>query len=116
MGQADSILIEDSNNNTILIDASNNDSDLVVNYIKSQNISTIDYVIGTHLHEDHIGGLDAVIDNSNITNLIFTKSTFKTKTGKKHHKKNCSSLKSTTISISLENAKKSYTPCSKCNL
>lgn len=83
VGQADSILIEDSYNNTMLIDAGNNDdSDLVVNYIKSQNISTLNYVIGTHPHEDHIGGLDAVIDNFNVETVILPKATSTTKTYK----------------------------------
>lgn len=83
VGQADSILIQDSNNNTMLIDAGNNDdSDLVVNYIKSQGINTINYLIGTHPHEDHIGGLDAVIDNFNIETVILPKATSTTKTYK----------------------------------
>ena len=66
VGQADSTLII-ANNNTMLIDAgNNNDGMLLVNYIKSLGIKKIDFAIGTHAHEDHIGGMDDIIDNFEI--------------------------------------------------
>lgn len=66
VGQADSILLENEGH-YMLIDAGNNeDGPKLVNYFKKQNISNFDYVIGTHPHEDHIGGLDDVIENFNI--------------------------------------------------
>jgi competence protein ComEC len=81
VGQADSILIQLPNHETILIDAgNNNDADLVVNYIRSQNITKIDYVIGTHPHEDHIGGMDAVIDTFEIGEIYMPAKTSNTQT------------------------------------
>lgn len=66
VGQADSILIQQNGKN-MLIDAGNNaDGDLVVDYLKKQGVSKLDYVIATHPHEDHIGGLDNVINTFNI--------------------------------------------------
>lgn len=70
VGQADSILIV-NNNQSCLIDAGNNqDGEKVVSFIKSKGISKIDYIIGTHPHEDHIGGLDDVINNFEIGKIF----------------------------------------------
>lgn len=80
VGQADSILLT-LNDKAMLIDAGNNsDGDLVVDYITNQGISTLDYVIGTHAHEDHIGGLDDVIDNFDIQTVLMPKVQNDTKT------------------------------------
>ncbi|MBO5375493.1 MAG: MBL fold metallo-hydrolase [Bacilli bacterium] len=66
VGQADSILIK-SNNEYMLIDAGNNeDGKNLVEYLKALGITKFKYVVGTHAHEDHIGGMDDVIDNFDI--------------------------------------------------
>lgn len=66
VGQADSILISNNNEN-MLIDAGNNkDGKLLVNYIKEQGINDFKFVVATHPHEDHIGGMDNIINNFNI--------------------------------------------------
>ena len=80
VGQADSILIIQGEHN-MLIDAGTNEAgEKVVEYVNSQNIDEFEYVIGTHPHEDHIGGLDNVIENFNIKTLLFPKVTSTTKT------------------------------------
>lgn len=55
----------------MLIDAGNNDDGpKLVKYLKEElNIEEFDYVIGTHPHEDHIGGLDDIINNFKINNI-----------------------------------------------
>ena len=66
VGQADSILIQNGDAN-MLIDAGNNeDGKKLVSYFQSLGIESFQYVIGTHTHEDHIGGMDDIIDNFNI--------------------------------------------------
>ena len=80
VGQADSILLI-SNNKTMLIDAGTNDmGKTVVQDIKKLGISRIDYLIGTHPHEDHIGGLDDVIKNFDIGTIYMPKIQTNTKT------------------------------------
>ena len=69
VGQADSILIRNQDK-TMLIDAGTNEAgETVVNYLKNLGITQIDYLIGTHPHEDHIGGLDDVISQFDIGHI-----------------------------------------------
>lgn len=61
VGQADSIFIN-CEGETMLIDGGNvADSQLVVSYLKSQGVETLQYVVNTHAHEDHVGGLAGVL-------------------------------------------------------
>lgn len=66
VGQADCILIT-LNEKTMLIDAGNkNDGEKIVSAIKGLGITKLDYVIGTHVHEDHIGGMSYIVDSFDI--------------------------------------------------
>ena len=66
VGQADSTLIK-YKNKTMLIDAGNNeDGKNIVKFLKDKGISKLDYIVGTHYDEDHIGGLDDIIENFDI--------------------------------------------------
>lgn len=67
VGNADCSLVILPNGSNMLIDAGNNaDSKKIVDYLKKHNINKIDYLVGTHPHEDHIGGLDDIINNFQI--------------------------------------------------
>ena len=80
VGQADSILIQNKGHN-MLIDAGNNeDGPLLVQYFKEQNINKFDYLITTHPHEDHIGGMDDIINNFYIEKIYIPDVTTTTKT------------------------------------
>ena len=71
VGQGDSTLIT-CDGQSLLIDAGGNDDvDPVLNYIQNkQGLSRLDYIIGTHPHEDHIGAMDSVIDAVEIGEVI----------------------------------------------
>ena len=81
VGQADSILIQNNNTN-MLIDAGNNsDGEMLVDYIKNElQVTKIDIVMGTHPHEDHIGGLDDIINNFEIKEVYLPEVITTTKT------------------------------------
>jgi len=81
VGQADSILVQMPNGQNMLVDAGNNDDGpTVVNYLKKAGVKKIDYLVGTHPHEDHIGGLDTVIKSFDIVNVYMPRVTHTTKT------------------------------------
>lgn len=62
VGQADCALLE-CGNSFALIDGGNAaDGPQVVEYLESQGVQRLNLVVGTHPHEDHIGGLADVLD------------------------------------------------------
>jgi len=83
VGQADSILIQSPSGKTMLIDAGNNgDSEFIKSYINKLKIQKIDVLIGTHPHEDHIGGMEAVIKAFRIGKIYMPKAAASTRTYK----------------------------------
>lgn len=63
VGQADCTFIT-CGGESMLIDAGNvDDGELVVSYLTGQGVEYIDYVVCTHAHEDHGGGMAAVMAN-----------------------------------------------------
>ena len=74
VGQADSAFIELGNGQTMLIDAGRSgNASTIVNYIKSLQYETIDYVVASHPHDDHIGGMATVLDSFNIGKMYMPK-------------------------------------------
>ena len=44
----------------MLIDGGNvADSNLIVSYLQDQSVTSLDYIVCSHAHEDHVGGLSA---------------------------------------------------------
>lgn len=81
VGQGDSIFVELPNNETMLIDAAESyQSENIINYLKNLNYQKIDYVIGTHPHTDHIGGLKNIINTFEIGKIYMSKVVSTTKT------------------------------------
>ncbi|MCF6461336.1 MBL fold metallo-hydrolase [Clostridium sp. Cult3] len=79
VGQGDSTFIQFPNGDTSLIDGgTRNNGEKVVKYLKDLKIDRIDYLIATHPHEDHIGGLPDVIRNFDIGKVYMPERTANT--------------------------------------
>ncbi len=70
VGQGDCILIKSEEGN-ILIDAGEKEyKTKIIAYLNSQDVKTLDYLIATHPHSDHIGGMSGIIENVDVKNVI----------------------------------------------
>ena len=61
VGQADSILLECGGEFMIIDGGNRDDSQFVVSYLESCGVEELKAVVCTHAHEDHVGGLPAVL-------------------------------------------------------
>ena len=75
VGQGDcSLVICDGK--TMLIDAGENGNETkVLDYLRTHNIEKLDYIIASHQHSDHIGGLPEVLDEIGTDNIIMPRLT-----------------------------------------
>lgn len=66
VGQADAALVL-CDGKAMLIDGGNaDDSSLMYSYLSRLGITYLDYVIGTHAHEDHIGGIAGALNYASV--------------------------------------------------
>lgn len=66
VGQADAALVM-CDGKTMLIDGGNSeDSSLIYSYLNKRNISHLDYIVATHGHEDHVGGLAGALNYATV--------------------------------------------------
>lgn len=70
VGQADAALVL-FDGGSMLIDGGNaSDSNLIAAYLKKLNIETLDYIICSHAHEDHVGGLSGALSVVQVKNVL----------------------------------------------
>jgi len=64
VAQGDATLIRTSNGKAILIDAGDTGKgeDVILPYLQSLGITSIDYLIASHYHSDHIGAIDEIVE------------------------------------------------------
>lgn len=79
VGQADATLLL-APDVTVLVDAGDWRRSDVVPYLRSQGVGTLDLVISTHPHADHIGQFDAVLDAFDVTEVWWSGATHTTRT------------------------------------
>ena len=71
IGQGDSILIQNSDNEFMLIDAGENSQySKLSSYLEQHGVREFKYVIFTHPHADHIGAAHRIVREYNIDKLI----------------------------------------------
>lgn len=73
VGQGDSILIKTPSDENILVDGGGRANAIkakIINYLKKEKVIKIDYMISTHPHADHVGGLKDIIDEFEILNVL----------------------------------------------
>lgn len=81
VGQADCILLQ-SENHTVLIDTGykkNAVTDKIIDHLTGLGITTIDYLVLTHPHADHIGGAPDIIHAFTVTNCLMPNAVATTK-------------------------------------
>ena len=79
VGQADAALVL-CDGKAMLIDGGNAaDSNLIYTYLKKHNITHLDYIIGTHAHEDHIGGIPGALQFATVDVVYCPATSYTTK-------------------------------------
>lgn len=81
VGQGDSEFIELPDGKCMLIDSGTSEySQVIIDKIESYGYSTIDYVVATHPHADHIGGMSKVVDAFDVGEIYMPRASTTTKT------------------------------------
>ncbi|MBC8424509.1 T9SS type A sorting domain-containing protein [bacterium] len=72
VGQADATLVVSSSGQSLLFDggANHDGEDIIVPYMTSLGMTTLDYMSCSHYHADHIGGLDEVYNSFGVAEAV----------------------------------------------
>ena len=70
IGQGDSILITSDDVNMLIDCGEKSESAKLINYLNNCGIQRLDYVIGTHPHSDHMGGMSEIVKTFDIGEFI----------------------------------------------
>ncbi len=80
VGTADCSVIKLPNGEILMIDAGENDDvEHIESFLNKENIKKIDYLVATHPHADHIGGMDEVISDYNVEKIYMPKVNYSSK-------------------------------------
>lgn len=75
VGQGDSILIKTEGLNVLIDAGERGNGETILSYLEAQEVKSLDYVIATHPHSDHIGSMADVLEKISVANVILPKLT-----------------------------------------
>ena len=70
VGQGLAILVQSGGENLLYDGGNRSHADEVVQYLKNQQVETINYMISSHYDEDHLGGLVKCLDNFEVGHVL----------------------------------------------
>ncbi|MCL2183154.1 MAG: MBL fold metallo-hydrolase [Chitinispirillia bacterium] len=70
LGQADGILIQSAQNAVLIDGGEYKTRETLADYLKNAGVTALDYVVATHPHSDHIGGLATVVHRFGVKNVL----------------------------------------------
>lgn len=73
VGQGDSILIQVNNKNMLIDSGPKTHKKKLIKFLNSLNISSLDYVIATHPHDDHIGNMSTILHTYKVNSFYAPK-------------------------------------------
>lgn len=79
VGQADAALVQCGSMNMLIDGGNAADSNVMYTYLKKNGVTHLDYVIGTHAHEDHIGGLSGALHYATVGTVYCPVTSFDSK-------------------------------------
>ena len=80
VGEAESILIQNLDEYMLIDAGNNNDGKKLVKFLKDLEVTDLKYVVSTHPHEDHIGGMDNIVKEKKIKRMFMPDVTTNTPT------------------------------------
>ncbi|MBE6738378.1 MAG: MBL fold metallo-hydrolase [Ruminococcaceae bacterium] len=70
IGQGDSTLLQSKGEFALIDGGEYSERDKLISYLSSQGVDELEFIISTHPHSDHCGGLSAVMSNFSTKTLI----------------------------------------------
>lgn len=78
VGQADAALVLCDGKAMLIDGGESDDSSLIYSYLKSRNVSHLDYIVATHGHNDHVGGLAGALNYATVGTAYCSVSSYDT--------------------------------------